>query len=176
MSEDLFQYYDQNNFNRGLRTQETQEPLLTLGYHHEWGPGMHTLVLAGRLADFPVFDQAITALVEDLHQRGLDKDCTVLVWGEFGRTPRISPQVGRDHWPRVAMALLAGGGMRNGQIIGSTDRLGGEANSRPVTFPEVFATLYHNLGIDVDTATVVDAKGRPHYLVEGNVQPIRELV
>ena len=105
-----------------------------------------------------------------------DLDVSVLVWGEFGRTPRISAQVGRDHWPRVAMALLAGGGMRCGQVIGSTDRQGGEANSRPVTFQEVFATLYHNLGIDVNSTTVVDAKGRPHYLVDHGAQPIRELV
>ena len=73
------------------------------------------------------------------------------------------------------MALLAGGGMPCGQVIGSTDRLGGEADSRPVTFPEVFATLYRNLGIDVNSATVTDNKGRPHYLVEGGTQPIREL-
>jgi hypothetical protein len=73
------------------------------------------------------------------------------------------------------MALLAGGGMPNGQVIGSTDRLGGEADNRPVTFPEVFATLYRNLGIDVNTATVSDQLGRPHYLVEGGAQPMREL-
>ena len=101
---------------------------------------------------------------------------SVLVWGEFGRTPKISKIVGRDHWPRVAMALLAGGGMRNGQVIGSTDRLGGEARSRPVTFGEVFATLYHKLGIDVDAATVRDVQGRPHYLVEPGTHPLRELV
>jgi len=121
-------------------------------------------------------DKAITALVDDLHQRGLDKDVSVLVWGEFGRTPVISAKTGRDHWPRVAMALLAGGGMKMGQVIGSTDRLGGEADSRPVTFSEVFATLYHNLGIDVNTATIKDSRGRPHYLVESQTQPIRELV
>ena len=123
-----------------------------------------------------MFDQAITALVEDLHQRGLDQDVTVLVWGEFGRTPRINSQVGRDHWPRVAMALLAGGGMPCGQVIGSTDRLGGEADSRPVKFSEVFATLFHNLGIDVSTTTLIDRQGRPQYLVADGAQPIRELM
>jgi hypothetical protein len=74
------------------------------------------------------------------------------------------------------MALLAGGGMPMGQVIGSTDRLGGEADSRPVTFAEVFATLYRNLGIDVATTTVTDTKGRPHYLVENGALPIRELI
>ena len=74
------------------------------------------------------------------------------------------------------MALLAGGGMPMGQVIGSTDRLGGEADSRPVTFAEVFATLYRNLGIDVTTATITDNKGRPQYLVENGALPISELV
>jgi hypothetical protein len=126
--------------------------------------------------DFPVFDQCVSALVEDLHVRGLDRDCTVVVMGEFGRTPRISAQVGRDHWPQVNCALLAGGGMRTGQVIGATDRIAGEAVSRPVTFGELFATLYHNLGIDVNRTTVQDLNGRPQYLVEDNAQPLRELV
>lgn len=126
--------------------------------------------------DFPVFDNCVSALVDDLHERGLDKDCTVLIWGEFGRTPIISKQVGRDHWPRVACALMAGGGMRTGQVIGATDRLGGEPVERPVTFGEVFATLYHNLGIDVKTAQVQDLNGRPQFLVDDNPNPIRELI
>jgi hypothetical protein len=74
------------------------------------------------------------------------------------------------------MALLAGGGMRCGQVIGSTDRLGGEADSRPVTFAEVFSTLYHNLGIDAAASTFTDSKGRPHYLVENGARPIAELI
>ncbi len=131
--------------------------------------------------NFPDLDQGVSALVEDLHQRGLDKDVTVVVWGEFGRTPRINKNAGRDHWPNVACALLAGGGMRTGQAIGSTDRLGGEAKDRPVHFSDVFATLYHNMGIDVATATVDDYTGRPRYLVEagangGPARPLSELV
>ncbi|MBY0524645.1 MAG: DUF1501 domain-containing protein [Gemmataceae bacterium] len=126
--------------------------------------------------NFPIFEKALTALVEDLHERGMADDVTVIAWGEFGRTPQINRNAGRDHWPRVSCALLAGGGMRTGQVIGSTDRLGGEARERPVTFQEVFATLYHNLGIDVNTATVNDPTGRPQYLVESGVQPVRELV
>lgn len=74
--------------------------------------------------DMPMLDQGVSALVTDLHQRGLDKDVTVIVWGEFGRTPTINAQAGRDHWPRVSCALLAGGGMQTGQVIGATDRLG----------------------------------------------------
>ena len=91
-------------------------------------------------------------------------------------TPRINANAGRDHWPSVSCALLAGGGMRTGQVIGATDRHAAQARERPVHFQEVFATLYHNLGIDVNRATVTDHSGRPHYLVDGNMQPIRELV
>jgi len=165
------------SFLAARRLVEAGARVVTVNYSKwDWHGGAKNDIFSRERVDFPVFDQAITALVDDLHQRGLDKDVTVLVWGEFGRTPRINAQVGRDHWPRVAMALLAGGGMPCGQVIGSTDRLGGEANSRPVTFSEVFATLYHNLGIDVNTATVTDHQGRPRYLVEGGAQPIRELV
>jgi hypothetical protein len=123
----------------------------------------------------PLLDQGITALVTDLHERGLADDVTVIVWGEFGRTPKINERAGRDHWPNVACALLAGGGMPGGQAIGTTDRQAGEAVDRPVHFQEVFATLYHNLGIDVSSATLADLNGRPQYLVDGGYQPIAEL-
>ena len=126
--------------------------------------------------ELPLLDQGVTALVQDLHDRGLDKDVSVVVWGEFGRTPTINKDAGRDHWPRVSCALLAGGGMKTGQVIGSTDRLGGEAMDRPVHFGEIFSTLYHNLGIDASRATVTDLSGRPHFLVEDGHQPMPELV
>ncbi|WP_373651694.1 MULTISPECIES: DUF1501 domain-containing protein [unclassified Schlesneria] len=124
---------------------------------------------------FPVFDQAITALVDDLHERGMADDVSVVAWGEFGRTPRINATAGRDHWPQVSCALLAGGGMKTGQVIGSTNRLAESAQSRPVHYCEVLATLYHNLGVDVETATVRDPGGRPRYLIDGH-RPIPELV
>ena len=125
--------------------------------------------------DLPLLDQGVTALAEDLRQRGMDKDVSVVVWGEFGRTPTVNKDGGRDHWPNVSCGLLFGGGMKTGQVIGSTDRLGGEAKDRPVQFGEVFATLYHNLGIDVSKTTVNDLSGRPQYLVDG-YQPMKELV
>ena len=121
-------------------------------------------------------DQGLSALLEDLRERGLDRDTTVVVWGEFGRTPKINEKVGRDHWPNVSCAMLAGGGLRTGQVIGATDRIAGEAADRPVTFAEVFATLYHQLGIDVANTTIADLHGRPQYLVEDHAAPIRELV
>jgi uncharacterized protein (DUF1501 family) len=126
--------------------------------------------------DFPVFDKCVSALVEDLHERGLDKDCTVVIMGEFGRTPRISERLGRDHWPQVNCALLAGGGMKTGQVIGATDRIAGEASARPVTWGELFATLYHNLGIDSQRTTLTDLTGRPQYVVEDNAAPLREVI
>jgi hypothetical protein len=124
----------------------------------------------------PDFDQALSALVTDLHERGLDRDVTVIAWGEFGRTPRINKDGGRDHWPKVSCALLAGGGLKTGQAIGTTTRDGGEPEERPVHFQDVFATLYHALGIDVARAQVVDLAGRPHYLIEPEYAPLRELV
>ncbi len=126
--------------------------------------------------DMPMLDRAVSALVDDLYDRGMDNDVSVVVWGEFGRTPKINGNAGRDHWPQVSCALLAGGGMRTGQVIGSTDRLGGEAVDRPVTFQEVIATLYHNLGLDVSSVTVADLNGRPRYLVDDGTQPLPELV
>lgn len=125
--------------------------------------------------DLPLLDQGVSALIEDLHQRGLDKDVSVVMWGEFGRTPTINKDAGRDHWPRVSCAMLAGGGIKTGRVIGATDRLGGEAVERPVYFGEVFATLYHNLGIDVNKVTLPDLTGRPQFLVDG-YQPMKELV
>ncbi len=126
--------------------------------------------------DLPLLDQGLTALLDDLRERGLEKDVAVVVWGEFGRTPVINKNAGRDHWPRVSCALLAGGNFRHGQLIGATDRMGGEATERPVKFGEVFATLYQHLGIDASRDTVSDLGGRPQYLVEPGCMPLRELV
>lgn len=123
----------------------------------------------------PMLDQALTALIEDIYQRGLDKDVSVVVWGEFGRTPRINKDAGRDHWQRVAACLLAGGGMRTGQVIGSTNRFAEEPDSRPVHFKEVFATLYHNMGIDIANTPIMDEANRPHYLFDG-MEPLPELI
>ncbi|WLD13077.1 DUF1501 domain-containing protein [Planctellipticum variicoloris] len=123
----------------------------------------------------PQFDQGLSTLIADLCERGLDKDVTVVAWGEFGRTPRINADGGRDHWPQVGGALLAGGGMRTGQVIGATDRLGGSIAERPVHFGEVFATLYKNLGLDPQAFALRDLAGRPQPLVD-HWKPLPELV
>jgi hypothetical protein len=120
-------------------------------------------------------DQALTALIEDLESRGMLDDVTVVVWGEFGRTPRINGGAGRDHWPQVSCAFMAGGGMKTGQAIGSTNRLGESAKDRPVHMQEIVATIYRNLGIDPNTTTLRDPTGRPQYLVDHR-DPISELV
>jgi len=119
-------------------------------------------------------DQCLSALLDDLQQRGMLDDVTVVVWGEFGRTPKINAGAGRDHWTRVSCAYLAGGGMRTGQVIGATNRLGEEPTERPVHMQEVVATMYHNLGIDTATVTIPDPTGRPQYLVDHS--PIGEVI
>ena len=124
----------------------------------------------------PIIDHGIHALITDLEDRGLLGDVSVVIWGEFGRTPRIDGKTGgRHHWPGVGMAMLAGGGMKVGQVLGATDRQAAAAVSRPVHYEDVLATLYHNLGIDLATTTLTDADGRPHYLLDRG-RSIREVV
>ncbi len=123
----------------------------------------------------PNLDRGLSALLQDLSDRGMDKDVTVVMWGEFGRTPRVNAGAGRDHWSRVAMGFLAGGGMRLGQAIGSSTAYAEEAKDRPVDLQEVFATLYHNMGIDVKKTQLIDPSGRPQYLVNG-FDPMKELI
>src|SRR5205823_7651783 len=123
----------------------------------------------------PLFDQGLSALVEDLYARGLDRDVSVVVWGEFGRTPKINKDAGRDHWAKVNGALLSGGGMRVGQVIGSTDATAAYAKDQPIHYLDVLATLYHNLGISPHL-TVEDLSGRPVALLPCTAQPIEKLV
>jgi hypothetical protein len=122
----------------------------------------------------PKLDRALSALIQDLSDRGMDQDVTIVMWGEFGRTPRVNAGAGRDHWSRLSMGFLAGGGMKTGQVIGSSTRFAEDAKDRPVHLLEVFATLYHNLGID-ESARLIDPSGRPQTLVEQR-KPIRELL
>jgi len=126
--------------------------------------------------DMPRLDQALTALIEDLEQRGMLRNVSIVCWGEFGRTPKINGDAGRDHWPQVSCALLAGGGIRAGQVIGATNRLGEYATERPVTFQEVAATLYHNIGINLRATREFDLRGRPQYPVDDGVKPLPELI
>ena len=125
-------------------------------------------------SNLPTFDQGISALVEDLHQRGLDRDVSVIVWGEFGRTPRINRDAGRDHWAPVNTVLMAGGGMPTGQMLGATDNIGAYATHNPVHYRNILATLYHNLGIDPHTI-IRDVFDRPTTILPEDARPVREL-
>ncbi len=147
---------------------------VTLGFSRwDWHSGNFK---QGR-EEMPLLDQGLSALIEDLERHDMLDDTSVVVWGEFGRTPKVNGNGGRDHWPQVSCALLAGGGMRTGQVIGSTNRLGEHAQDRPVHFQEVFATLYKNLGIDIDQTTLMDRSGRPQYLLDHNLYaPLPELM
>jgi hypothetical protein len=125
----------------------------------------------------PLFDHLITTLVDDLDSRGMLDDVLVLAMGEFGRTPTMGTQGstdGRDHWPVVMSMALAGGELRHGQVIGATEKDGGTIKERPVTPGDLAATIYHHMGVPLDT-TYLDTSGRPRFIVE-NGQPIRELV
>jgi len=124
----------------------------------------------------PILDSGLTHLVSDLHDRGLEDEVSVFAWGEFGRSPTLQGADGRNHWPRVNTALLTGGGMQTGQIIGSTDRLGGEVTSRPVHTGELFATIYKCCGLDASRLTGTDLSGRPLQLVDPAHAAIPELI
>ncbi|HWB98497.1 MAG TPA: DUF1501 domain-containing protein [Bryobacteraceae bacterium] len=122
----------------------------------------------------PMFDMAYSSLLEDLKQRGMLENTMVLAMGEFGRTPKINPAGGRDHWPQCWSILMGGGGLKGGQVIGSSDDIGATPKDRPVTPAEVAATSYKGLGISLDLE-LPGAQGRPIPLVERGVEPIREL-
>jgi uncharacterized protein (DUF1501 family) len=122
----------------------------------------------------PLLDRGFHALVTDLHEHGLDKDVAVVMWGEFGRDPRISRIAGRDHWPEAGAAVLAGGGFKTGQAIGETDAHAARAQGRPYTPANVMATLYHHLGID-PAVTIPDFNQRPMHLLDDR-EPVRELL
>jgi hypothetical protein len=122
----------------------------------------------------PKLDRGFHALVNDLHDRGLDKDVAVVMWGEFGRAPRISRGDGRDHWPEAGAAVVAGGGFKMGQVIGETDSQGGRSKGKPYTPSNVLANLYHHLGIDPET-TIRDHTNRPMYVLDDR-EVVRELM
>ncbi len=122
----------------------------------------------------PEVDRGLANLLEDLNDRGMDKEVVTVMWGEFGRTPRINPAAGRDHWAPVMSAVVAGGGLKMGQVIGSTDSHAERPRDRPLTAPQVLATLYHALGID-PSMTFPDGSGRPMYILDDR-QPVAELL
>jgi len=138
----------------------------------------HFIDMRNRL---PIYDKILTALIEDLHDRGLTKKVLLVVTGEFGRSPRISiskgpkgTRYGREHWPGAMSVLVAGGGMQHGQVVGSTNYKGEHPEDRPLTPADLWATVYRHLGIE-QNATIPDHTGRPQFLLPSG-EPIRELI
>jgi hypothetical protein len=123
----------------------------------------------------PMFDNAYSSLLEDLEQRGLLQNTLVLAMGEFGRTPRINPAGGRDHWPQCWSIVMAGGGVKGGQVVGASDEIGAAPQDRPVNPAEVAATVYRLLGIDLELE-LPGPQGRPLPVVVRGTEPIMELV
>jgi len=122
----------------------------------------------------PMFDNAYSSLLEDLTDRGLLGDTLVVAMGEFGRTPKVNPAGGRDHWPQVWSVLFAGGGVRGGRVVGASDEIGGYPIDRPTKPAEVVATIFHSLGVDLEHE-LPGPQGRPIPVVDFGVKPIHEL-
>ncbi len=122
----------------------------------------------------PMFDMAYSSLLSELSERGLLDKTMVLATGEFGRTPKVNPAGGRDHWPQCWTILMAGGGIKGGQTVGASDEIGGAPRDRPTTPGQVAATVFHGLGIDLGTE-LPGGGGRPIPLVDRGTEPISEL-
>ncbi len=122
----------------------------------------------------PMFDNAFTSLIEDLHDRRLLEETMIVAVGEFGRTPKINSAGGRDHWPQVWTAVMAGGGIQGGQVVGASDDHAAFPKDRPVSPPEMAATVYNALGIKLDQE-LPGAQGRPIFIVDSGTEPIHEL-
>ena len=148
------------------RLVEAGVPFVTVNFDpHSFSFDMHSNVAGGMRSAGPRMDSAISALVEDLYGRGLDKKVLLIVWGEFGRTPKINKSSGRDHWGPVMSVLLSGGGLRVGQVIGSSTSKGEVPRDRPLRPYDVLATMYRHLGID-PRMTFLDHAGRPLHLLD----------
>ena len=157
------------------RLVEAGVPFVTVNFDpHSYTFDMHSNVAGGMKSAGPRMDSAIPALIEDLHLRGLNKRVLLLVWGEFGRTPRINKNAGRDHWGSVMSVLLSGGNLKTGQVIGSSTAKGEVPKERPLRPWDVLATMYRHLGID-PSRTFLDRSGRPLAILEQG-EVIRELI
>jgi uncharacterized protein (DUF1501 family) len=122
----------------------------------------------------PQVDRGIANLIQDLHDRGMQNDVVTVMWGEFGRTPKINNNAGRDHWPQVMSALIAGGGLKMGQAVGASTARGETPKDRAYSVPRVFATLYQAMGID-PAKTFANGSGRPMYVLDDR-DPVAELL
>lgn len=168
--------WDSQAFLRARRLVEAGVPYVSLqvGLWDHHGGESQGSIFNGYRTLLPHYDRSLNALIEDLAERGLDKDVVVVVWGEFGRTPKVNSGAGRDHWPQAGCVLFSGGGLQMGQVIGATDKTASLPTTKAYSPQNVLATLYHVLGIDPAT-TLADFSGRPTYLLDER-EPITELV
>jgi hypothetical protein len=160
------------------------EQFLTARRLVEAGVGCVTLAIGGwdthgqnfttLRRQLPEVDRGVSNLIQDLCERGMDRDVVTVMWGEFGRTPRVNNQAGRDHWSPVMSALIAGGGLRMGQAVGSSSARGEYPRDRRCTVPQVLSTIYRALGID-PSQTFPDGSGRPMYILDDR-EPVTELL
>jgi len=169
-------FWDWQAFVRARRLVEAGVPFVSMQvglWDHHCADGLPTLFESYRSL-LPLYDNCISALITDLHERGLHNEVCIVAWGEFGRTPRINKFGGRDHWPGAGSVLFSGGGLKMGQYVGETSSGGEYPITRPYTPQSVLATLYHVLGID-PSATIPDHNGRPQYLLDDR-EPVKELI
>jgi uncharacterized protein DUF1501 len=138
----------------------------------EFGESAHNFKACRK--QLPDVDRGVANLIQDLHDRGMENDVAVVMWGEFGRSPKVTPTGGRDHWPQVMSALVAGGGLKMGQAVGSTTARAEQPKDRPYRVSQVLATLYHAIGID-PAAKFPDGSGRPMYILDDR-EPVTELL
>ena len=160
------------------------EQFLTARRLVEAGVGCVTLAIGGwdthgqnfstLKRQLPQVDRGVANLIQDLHEHGMEKDVVTVMWGEFGRTPKINNNAGRDHWSPVMSALVAGGGLKMGQTVGSTTARGERPKDRPLTVPHVLSTLYRTIGID-PAQTFINGSGRPMHILDDR-EPVRELL
>jgi hypothetical protein len=122
----------------------------------------------------PMFDNAYSSLLEDLSDRGLLQNTLVLAMGEFGRTPKVNPAGGRDHWPNCWTIVMAGGGIQGGRVVGASDEMGGYPKDKPTSPAQVAATIYHALGVELETELPA-TQNRPVPVVDFGTEFIREL-
>jgi len=122
----------------------------------------------------PQVDRGVANLIQDLHDRGMADDVVTVMWGEFGRTPKVNNNAGRDHWAPVMGALVAGGGLKMGQAVGATTAKGERPKDRPITVPQMLSTIYHQLGID-PAITFPNGAGRPMYVLDDR-ETVKELL
>ena len=167
----LDRYKHVEQFLKARRLIEAGVGCVTLAYG---GWDTHSSNFKTLKKQLPELDRGIANLIQDLHDRGMDRDVVTVMWGEFGRTPKVNNNAGRDHWSPAMSALVAGGGLKMGQVVGSTSARGEHPKERPYKVPSLLATLYQAIGID-PALTFPNGTGRPMYILDER-KPVTELL